>query len=237
MLEALLISNAILWVAVIGLAALVAALVRQIGVLHERVAPAGALLGREGPRLGEPAPQLALADWNGAPVRIGGADAARRATLLLFVSPTCPVCKTMLEIASALMRDEGRGARLVLASDGAREEHAGFVAAHGLAERTYVLSTELGLAYEVGKLPYAALIDADGVLRAKGLVNTREHLESLFEAMRLGVGSVQEYLRPSASPQFEHAPPSPPFEPGSSPPPFEQGGPGGISQHSSPRRL
>ena len=194
MLEALLVSHLVLWALVLGLAAVVVALVRQIGVLHERVAPAGALLGREGPRLGEAAPELALVDWNGAAVRVGGPDPARRATLLLFVSPTCPVCKTMLEIVAALMRDEGRAARLVLASDGARAEHTAFVAQHRLADRTYVLSSELGLVYQVGRLPYAALIDSDGVLRAKGLVNTREHVESLFEAMRLGVGSVQEYI-------------------------------------------
>jgi methylamine dehydrogenase accessory protein MauD len=60
------------------------------------------------------------------------------------------------------------------------------------------LSRELGLAYQVGKLPYAVLIDADGVLRAKGLINTREHVESLFEAMARGVGSVQEYLQREA---------------------------------------
>jgi methylamine dehydrogenase accessory protein MauD len=55
-------------------------------------------------------------------------------------------------------------------------------------------STELVLAYRVGKLPYAVLVDAGGVIRAKGLVNTREHLESLFNAKEKGVGSVQEYL-------------------------------------------
>ena len=93
------------------------------------------------------------------------------------------------------MRTETRAPRLVLASDGAREEHEAFVRAYRLTERSYVLSTELGLAYEVGKLPYAVLIDAHGMLRAKGLVNTREHLESLFEAMAHGVGSVQEYLQ------------------------------------------
>jgi methylamine dehydrogenase accessory protein MauD len=214
-LEALLISNLVLWALVVVLAAVVAALVRQIGVLHERVAPAGALLGRDGPRLGAPAPRFTLADWNGAPVTLGGGDPQGHSTLLLFVSPTCPVCKTMLEIATALMHSEGGRTRLVLASDGARDEHAAFVAAHGLAQRTYVLSTELGLAYAVGKLPYAALIDAEGVLRAKGLVNTREHLESLFEAMRLGVGSVQEYL---ASP-------------------FEKGEQGGIFQTTEREEL
>jgi methylamine dehydrogenase accessory protein MauD len=195
MLEALLISNVILWVMVVTLAAVVVALVRQIGVLHERVAPAGALMTREGPRVGESAPRFELADWSGRSLTIGAPDAEHRSTLLVFISPTCPVCKTLLPILDSVLRTEQRRVRLVLASDGVREEHEAFVRAHGLAERTYVLSTELGLAYQVGKLPHAALIDADGVLRAKGLVNTREHVESLFEAMERGVGSVQEYLR------------------------------------------
>ena len=198
MLEALLISNIVLWVVVIALAAVVVALVRQIGVLHERVAPAGALVGREGPRIGEAAPRFALTDWAGQQHTIGGPDPDRKSTLLVFVSPTCPVCKTLLPVLDSVVRAERQGVRLVLASDGPRNEHDAFVRAHGLAERVYLLSHELGMAYQVGKLPYAALIDADGVLRAKGLVNTREHVESLFEAMRQGVGSVQDYLRRDA---------------------------------------
>jgi methylamine dehydrogenase accessory protein MauD len=193
-LEALVISNALLWLLVLVLAAVVAALVRQIGILHERVAPAGALVGREGPRVGAAAPRLTVDDWNGRPVSLGGPAADGRATLLLFVSPSCPVCKTVLEIVEALMRREQGRARLLLASDGPREEHEVFVREQGLAERGYLLSSELGLVYQVGKLPYAVLIDADGILRAKGLVNTREHVESLFEAMERGVGSLQEYL-------------------------------------------
>lgn len=195
MLEALVISNLILWVLVVTLAAAVFALVRQVGVLHERVAPAGALMGRAGPRVGAPAPRFDLEDWSGAPVTIGGADPERKSTLLVFISPTCPVCKTLLPVLGSVARAEQRRLRLVFASDGPREEHDAFVRAHELAERPYVLSTELGLAYQVGKLPHAVLIDADGVLRAKGLVNTREHIESLFEAMERGVGSVQDYLR------------------------------------------
>src|SRR5262245_41785493 len=144
MLDALLISNFILWVLVVTLAAVVLALVRQVGVLHERVAPAGALVGREGPRIGEAAPQLALSDWSGRPVAIGGAAPERRATLMVFVSPTCPVCKTMLGILDAVLRSEHGWLRLVLASDGPREEHEAFVRAYGLAERPYVLSRELG---------------------------------------------------------------------------------------------
>jgi hypothetical protein len=53
---------------------------------------------------------------------------------------------------------------------------------------------------ETGWLPFAALLDALGRLRARGVVNSREHLESLFEAQRLGVASLQEYFAGHADP-------------------------------------
>ena len=56
----------------------------------------------------------------------------------------------------------------------------------------------------IGKLPYAVLLDQQGRIRAKGLVNSREQLESLFTASELGVASVQDYLAP-ASPHAGHA--------------------------------
>lgn len=194
MIEALIVSNIVLWIAVLALAAVVFALVRQIGVLHERVAPAGALLGRQGPQVGEAAPLMQIADWSGNSRTIGGADPSGQSTLLFFLSPTCPVCKTLLPVLDSVARAEQRWLRLVFASDGPRAEHERFVREHRFDERIYLLSTELGMVYQVGKLPYAVLIDAGGVIRAKGLVNTREHIESLFEAMERGVESVQEYL-------------------------------------------
>jgi methylamine dehydrogenase accessory protein MauD len=48
---------------------------------------------------------------------------------------------------------------------------------------------------QVAKLPFAALVDENGILCARGLVNTREHIESLFEARKQGVASIQEYLK------------------------------------------
>jgi len=53
------------------------------------------------------------------------------------------------------------------------------------------------MTYQIGKLPYAALIDNAGVLRAKGLVNSREHLDSLFETEHLGSATLQQYLHNS----------------------------------------
>jgi methylamine dehydrogenase accessory protein MauD len=190
----LIVSNVALWIAVVCLSAVVLALLRQIGILHERIAPAGAQMGREGPRPGEPAPVLDHEDWSGRGLRVGGAASDARATLLLFVSPTCPVCKILLPQARSVCAAEGSRSNLILASDGPREEHTDFVATNAIDRDRYVLSSALGLAFQVGRLPYAVLIDAEGVVRARGLVNTREHLESLFEAQRLGVASVQEYV-------------------------------------------
>jgi len=194
MLTALIVSNVILWILVLALLGVVLALLRQVGVLHERISPAGALVGREGPRAGEPAPVLEVHGWRGERLQIGGGSADGSDTLLFFVSPTCPVCATLLPVLESIVAAERRGVRLVLASDGPREEHERFVQQHGLERHAYVLSTELGVRFQIGKLPYAVLIDAAGVVRARGLTSTREHVESLFEARARGVASVQELV-------------------------------------------
>lgn len=194
MMQALLVSNALLWIAVVALAALVLALVRQIGALHERIAPVGALATGAGPAPGRPAPQQELEDWSGRRLRVGGASDDGRSTLLFFLSPGCPVCKSLLPVLDAIATQEASWLRIVWASDGARAEHAALVAEHGLAERPFVLSTELALAHRVGQLPFAVLIDPGGVVSASGIVNTREHLESLFEAQARGAPTLQRWL-------------------------------------------
>jgi methylamine dehydrogenase accessory protein MauD len=194
MTEALVVSNLVLWALVLVLTCVVLALVRQIGILYERVAPAGALAVRGGPKVGEVAPELLLEAWSGGSLRLGGQAPDGRSTLLFFASPSCPVCKTLLPVVASVATSERSWLRAVVASDGPREEHEAFVASQGLDPERYVLSTALGLAYQVAKLPYAVLLDELGVVRAAGLVNTREHIESLFEAKEHGVASVQEYV-------------------------------------------
>jgi methylamine dehydrogenase accessory protein MauD len=192
-IDALIVSNLVLWVALLLLAGVVLALVRQIGVLHERVAPAGALALAGGPRPGEPAPVLDALDWSGRSLRLGGAAPDGRSTLLVFVSPSCPLCRELLPALESARAAERGWLNVVLASDGARAEHENFVRAHGLERGGYVLSSALALAWRVGQLPHAALFDERGIVRAAGLVNTREHLESLFEARERGAATLQEW--------------------------------------------
>jgi methylamine dehydrogenase accessory protein MauD len=191
----LMVSYVILWVLVIVLSLLVVALARQVGVLHERVAPAGALMPTSGPKVGEMTEVMSLTDLRGQALAIGGADEKGFATLILFISPTCPVCKSLVPTARSLASHEGKRMRLVFASDGDKiEQHVAYVSDLDIEDYPYVVSEPLGLAYAVSKLPFAVLIGSDGALESKGLVNTREHLESLVESMDSGVASLQDYI-------------------------------------------
>jgi len=198
MIDALVVSNIVLWLVIVGLALTVFALTRQIGLLHERISPAGALSPQAKVKAGDPAPKLALIDIHDRPLQIGGASKDESRTLLFFLSPTCPVCDTLLPTVERVARTEVPRVRVILASDGAPEEHRAFVAEKRISHLPYVLSAPLGMTYGVAKLPYAVLIDEEGIVAAQGLVNTREHLESLFEAQRHGVASIQEYLQEKA---------------------------------------
>ncbi|HBP13810.1 MAG TPA: methylamine dehydrogenase accessory protein MauD [Gammaproteobacteria bacterium] len=192
MSELMLASNTLLWVLVLALTVMVLALARQIGVLNDRVAPAGALTPTGGPKIGETTNAVHVRDLRGTDVTIGG-EGKDLTTLLMFVSPTCPVCKTLVPTAMSLAKYEGF--HLLFASDGdSIDAHRSYIKDMGIDEDRYVLSEALGMEYRVSKLPFAVLIDSDGTLASLGLVNTREHLESLVEAMRTGVATIQEYV-------------------------------------------
>jgi methylamine dehydrogenase accessory protein MauD len=192
-MTSLMISNALLWVLMLAVIVALWALARQVGILYERVAPMGALVTDAGPKLGEAAPRFDLPALNGAHVAIGGERS--KSLLVFFLSPTCPVCKKLLPVLKSASQAEREWLDVVLASDGEATEHLGFYGDAKLQQFPYVLSAELGMTYRVSRLPYAVLIDERGVIRAKGLINSREHLESLFNAKELGVGSVQDYIR------------------------------------------
>jgi methylamine dehydrogenase accessory protein MauD len=191
-MSALVAALAFAWIAIIALTLTVLALARQIGVLHERISPIGALTMEAGPKSGQPAPLFDLPDI-AAPrrIRIGGATG--RTQMLFFLSTTCPVCKKLLPILRMIAADERRTTDIILASDGDTEEHQAFLRREKLAF-PYVLSAELGITYQISRLPYAVVIAPDGLLAAKGLVNNREQIESLLVARELGVSSLQDYV-------------------------------------------
>jgi methylamine dehydrogenase accessory protein MauD len=193
-MEALIVSQVVSWIVIVALCATVLALVRQVGVLHERVAPLGALTTPTAVEIGDPAPEFDLVDLAGIPQHLGGTQADGRSQLLLFVSPDCPMCKKLLPTARSFARSERQGVRIVLIGDGEQRAHGAMVAEHKLEGLPLLLAPIVGITLGIGKLPHAVLIDAAGVIRAKGLVNSREHLESLLVAQETGYASMQDYL-------------------------------------------
>ncbi len=189
----MMISQGLLWGVVVLLSLTVLALARQIGVLHERVAPAGALINGAGPGVGEQAPRLEVHAIGGNAVTVGARLATGRAMLMLFVSQTCPICKKLIPIAQDFARSERLDVLFV--GDADIVEQQKLITQFGIDEHCFVNGPEVGMAFRVDKLPYAVLLDDEGVISAKGLVNSREHFESLIIAKETGYATIQSYLK------------------------------------------
>ena len=142
------------WVLVVLLCVVVVALARQVGTLHLRLGPRGALeIDTEGPPLGEAPPAIAALDDRGAQVLVGGTGDPR---LIVFSSPTCTVCR---EIAPAVPAAARSGGLVPLILHDPEAEHA----------------------YDVPGTPFVLVMDEAGVVRAKGTVNNLEQLEGLVD--------------------------------------------------------
>jgi len=197
MLSLLIVSQILSWVVILGLGLALLALARQVGVLHMRVAPAGALMTGKGPMVGEAAPVMEAVTLDGAALTIGKPRAGKQ--LLLFVSPQCPLCKDLIPIAKNFARTEKLD--IVFVGDDQESEQRAMIARLDMDGLPFVNSSIIGRAYQVDRLPHAALIGEDGRLLSKGLVNSREHLESMITAHELGVVSVQDYLAKTKPPK------------------------------------
>lgn len=192
-------SQALLWLVVLILSVAVLALARQIGVLHERIAPVGALAIGKGPQPGDLAPRVAARRLDGANATIGGAEIGGRLRMYFFVAPSCPVCKQLMPTAKRFARSEN--VDLFFIGDGEQSQLTSMAQKHGVEPEQFIYSQDAALAYHVGKLPYAVLVEPAGTIVSQGLVNTREHLESLLSVSETGFASIQDFLRARAVPQ------------------------------------
>ena len=106
MLLSLLVSTVLSWIVILLLGVAVLALARQVGVLHLRVAPAGALTTSAGPAVGSVAAAIPATTLEGATTTVGGHLHGVPLRLLMFVSPSCPLCKNLIPMAKSFARDE-----------------------------------------------------------------------------------------------------------------------------------
>lgn len=172
---------------VLVLAFVVVALARQIGTLHLRLGPRGALeMDDEGPPLGEALPPDDLTATSGAPVRIGGPGHAQ---FLLFVSPGCGICEQVLP-AVPVVAAAGRLSPYVLTDMDEAETRLSYAAKHLGAP---VLSARFAVQkWDIPGTPYVIVLDDLGVIRAKGTVNNLEQMEGLVDSAARRIAEARE---------------------------------------------
>ena len=176
-----LVSYLVLWIAVVVLGVLVVALAREVGALHLRLGPRGALeIDTEGPELGSAAPPLVGTSADGNPIRIGGEGGLR---LYLFASPTCSVCDDVLPGMRPLVRGDVQGAVVT-------DSPVGDLTGWGRLGVPVVSAPEAFVAYSIPGTPHAVVLDERGTVVAKGTPNDPTQLEGLLETARRRIEEV-----------------------------------------------
>ena len=182
-MEGLVVSTVALWVVAIVEALAILVLVRQVGLIYRRMPPVGARMDANGPDIGEIVTPMVVTDLSEKQIHVGGPGRTRR--LVVFVSPNCTDCADLAPaLRSTWKSDRAETPLTIVSIGGDPDQNRAFVAKQGLQGVPYALSPRAGLVYGVSSTPYALLIDEDGRLVHKGVVNHLEHLESLLEYRR-----------------------------------------------------
>lgn len=174
--------QALLVLLVLVLAVVLVALARQIGVLHERLAPLGNQEVKPGLDVGQIVPRLVLHTLDGKPFTVGDVLPPGRRQLLLFVAAECPVCKRVSPIARQIATE--RGLDLVFVGDGPEPELAAMQKARPEMQGVPLITgVELALVLQINRMPSVVLLDERGTILAKDLVNTRRQIEGVLDGV------------------------------------------------------
>jgi len=171
-----LVSYVVLWGLVLFQGAVIFVLLRQLGLMYMGTAQG---VSRDGLAAGERAPEFTLADPAGRPVSLAGF--AGRPLLLIFGSTACAPCRGLIPDLNAVARERAAELQVLYLSRGEAEETQRFI--EELDVRVPVaVHPDMALPdqYKARVTPFAFVIDAEGIVRAKGLSNNRDHLEALL---------------------------------------------------------
>ncbi|MFT8721750.1 MAG: methylamine dehydrogenase [Acetobacter malorum] len=189
-MKALILAQGTLWIIMVLTAAVALLLLKQVKALYRKIAPLGALapVNPTASRL-DAHHQTTL---DGQDVTIGGQRTNGRKLLLLFVSGTCPISQKMVSITRDFCVREKLD--LLFVGDDTPQAQEEAVSSLGITRREMVNSATIGRLLGVDRVPFAVLLAPDGTVEARGLVNNREHLESLLSVMETGHSSIQSFL-------------------------------------------
>jgi methylamine dehydrogenase accessory protein MauD len=178
MMLLLIISEVLLLLAVVALTLIVFALARQIGVLHERLAPLGAQEKPLAVTEGQEIPRVTMKTPEGQKLVIGDRLETGTYRAILFVASDCPICKRVMPAFAELVGE--RVFNPVFVADGPLPEIINLRERAALPNIPFVTGPELALTLQVARLPTLVILDDRGALRVREIVNTRAQIETLI---------------------------------------------------------
>ena len=183
-----------LWLVVLLLSLVVVLLARQVGLIYRRLGPRPARIENEGPDLESVAPQVQATDINGETI-IVGRSAQKKYQLLVFISGSCPSCERLAPAIAAVHLREREVETVIISLLGDEPANRGFMRKHKLEQVPFVVSLSVAQKFSVLHPPYAVLLDDLGTVKAKGVVNDLDHLESLLHVVEFDASSTQPPVR------------------------------------------
>ena len=199
-----LVSYLVLWSVVLFQGFVIFLLLRQLGVIYLGTAQG---VARDGLAPGTRAVDFALPALDGRTLSL--ADFRGRSLLLVFGSASCAPCRTLIPDLNAFARERAAELQALFLCRGSEDEAQRFARELDVQVSLAAHPDEkLPDAYKARVTPFAFLIDAEGIVRAKGLANNREHLEMLVEMAAKEAGPASKASRNGSTarePVEEHA--------------------------------
>ena len=184
------ISTAVLWLLVLGLAFLLLGALRALDLLRWRLdqleATTPSRLGRSGLKPGKKAPAFTLPAVTGGEISLR--DFAGHKVLLVFMQPGCGPCHA---VTPELNRRQDAGeVQVVVVQNGDVETVREWADEH-LPRFPVAIQDRLSLSrrYEAFATPFAFLIDERGVIASRGIAGTKQYLGYILTR----AGSKPEY--------------------------------------------
>jgi methylamine dehydrogenase accessory protein MauD len=177
-----LISYVVLWIFVIALGVLVLLLYRQLGIMYLGTAEG---VSRDGLARGSRAPDFNLTDQYGHAQQLSSYKGTP--VLLLFGSPHCSPCRLLLPQLTEWSRQH-KDIAVVWLNSASTEESLRFVSETGatLPVAPYEPEDNLLDKYKVRVTPFLFLVDENGIIRSKGLVNSKGGLDLYYRELKTG---------------------------------------------------
>jgi methylamine dehydrogenase accessory protein MauD len=147
---------------------------KQQGVLFKNQEQS---LGGSGLAVGEKAPSFVAMDQNGQTFKMD--DFKGRKRILAFITPGCTPCAETIEVLNAFSQDAHAVVVLIVGNTD-RQQNMLYAVEHHAQMPILTPDATVDDFYQIRMKPFAFVIDEDGIVRAQGGLNNREHLEGLL---------------------------------------------------------